>query len=155
MPYRNSVFAMCTFNLGGDVWTLAHADTENFASGLCGIAALGYYDRTTSGHLVLHTAKRVIEFPPKTHALIMSSAFIHSNIPIASHEQRWSITYYTAGGIFRYLASDGRTTKQWKEEAPEEFASYETSHAQRWDEAMARFSTVASLPDDLKAMFLS
>lgn len=153
MPYRNSIFAMTTFNLGGRVWTLPHVDMENAAWGLCGISTFGRYNSQRSGHLVLHTAKLVVEFPTKTNALIMSAACAHSNIPIAEDEERWSITQYTAGGLFRYLHSNGRTRDMWQKEDPAGFQAYEASHATRWQEAIERFSTIDSLIDDIREVF--
>lgn len=153
LPFSNSVFATATFNIGGNVWTLEHADTENFAAGWCGIAALGNYNHKTSGHLVLHLLKLVIEFPPKTQALIMSAAVSHSNIPIQPGEERWSITQYTAAGIFRFLAQDGKTRKVWAKEDPAAFAAYEATHSERWDEHIERFSTAEGLVDDIRTVY--
>ncbi|KAJ7791104.1 hypothetical protein B0H13DRAFT_2394385 [Mycena leptocephala] len=47
-------------------------------------------------------------FPPGSTLLIPSALVQHSNVPIRAHEQRSSITQYTAGSLFRWYATAAR-----------------------------------------------
>ncbi|KAJ7220951.1 hypothetical protein C8J57DRAFT_1536784 [Mycena rebaudengoi] len=99
-PFLNGIFRACTFNLGPYTCALGHRDFANLAFGWCAITALGYFDYTKAGHLILWDCKLILEFPPGVTILIPSAAIFHSNIPIADGELRFSFTQYTAGGIF-------------------------------------------------------
>ncbi|KAJ7021722.1 hypothetical protein C8F04DRAFT_1273387 [Mycena alexandri] len=90
------------------IWARGHAawairDHGNLAFGWCAITALGNYDYTKGGHLILWDCKLILEFPPGTTILIPSAAIFHSNIPIGPGERRYPFTQYTAGGIFRWI----------------------------------------------------
>ncbi|KAJ7671817.1 hypothetical protein B0H14DRAFT_3102332 [Mycena olivaceomarginata] len=71
---------------------LAIATNANLSFGLCAITALGNFDYTKGGHLILWDAKLILEFPPGTTILIPSAAIYHSNIPVAPGERRFSFT---------------------------------------------------------------
>ncbi|KAJ6586761.1 hypothetical protein B0H10DRAFT_1832028, partial [Mycena sp. CBHHK59/15] len=79
----------------------------------CAITALGIFDYTKCGHLVLWNYKLVLEFPPGTTILIRSTAIYHSNIPITSGERRYSFTQYTAGGLFRWVEHGYKTEEEY------------------------------------------
>ncbi|KAJ3514367.1 hypothetical protein NMY22_g14754 [Coprinellus aureogranulatus] len=83
-------------------------------TGTCGIMALGSFDSTKGGHLVLWELKLVIEFPAGSTILIPSSIISHSNIPVASPsiEKRFSFTMYASGELFRLAVNGFRTHKQ-------------------------------------------
>ncbi|KAJ7876996.1 hypothetical protein B0H13DRAFT_1893464 [Mycena leptocephala] len=53
-------------------------------------------------------------FPPGVRSS-PSAAIFHSNIPIASHERRFSFTQYTAGGLFRWVEHDFQTEESYFE----------------------------------------
>ncbi|KAF7300327.1 hypothetical protein HMN09_00916000 [Mycena chlorophos] len=80
-PFARSVFASATFNLGPNVWTFKHRDVLNLPFGWCAITALGNFDHTKGGHLVLWDLKLVVEFPAGATILIPSATLAHSNIP--------------------------------------------------------------------------
>ncbi|KAJ7791295.1 hypothetical protein B0H14DRAFT_3094503 [Mycena olivaceomarginata] len=54
----------------------------------------------------------VIRFPPGATILIPSAIIRHSNVPVASHERRYSFTQYTAGGLFRWIGNGRRAQKK-------------------------------------------
>jgi hypothetical protein len=85
--FHNSVFAATTFNLGPATVTFDHTDNGNFASGMCSITALGDFNPTNGGHLVLFDLGLIIQFPPGATILIPSAILRHGNIPIAPLER--------------------------------------------------------------------
>ncbi|KAI0309285.1 hypothetical protein OF83DRAFT_1037698, partial [Amylostereum chailletii] len=102
-PYPGwSLFAHTSLNFGPNVVTYTHADMQNLAYGMCSILSLGDYDSKVGGHLVLHSLRLVLEFPPNTICLVMSAAIVHSNVAIREGECRASVTQYTNGGLFRW-----------------------------------------------------
>ncbi|KAF4618036.1 hypothetical protein D9613_012855 [Agrocybe pediades] len=105
-----SIFPACTFNLGPGTSTFDHVDSANVAYGICAITALGSYDYTLGGHLVLFDLGLILEFPPGATILIPSSIFRHGNTPvIGPGAYRSSFTQYCAGGLFRWAQYGGRT----------------------------------------------
>ncbi|KAF9492513.1 hypothetical protein BDN71DRAFT_1199568, partial [Pleurotus eryngii] len=82
--FLKSVFPCATFNFGPRAQSVCHRDTLNLAHGWCCIMALGRFDHTRGGHLILWDARLVIEFPPHSTILIPSSVILHSNIAVDS-----------------------------------------------------------------------
>ncbi|KAF7348118.1 hypothetical protein MSAN_01764400 [Mycena sanguinolenta] len=101
-PFPKSVFASATFNFGPSVCTFKHRDVCNLPFGWCAIQALGSFDATAGGHLVLWDAKVVVEFPAGAVILLPSATVAHSNVPVADGEERISFTQFTPGGLFRW-----------------------------------------------------
>ncbi|PBK95192.1 hypothetical protein ARMGADRAFT_905157, partial [Armillaria gallica] len=99
---EQSVFAACTVNVGG-VSTRRHRDHLNLGPGACPIFAIGDFDHTKGGHLVLWDLKLVIEFPSGSLIIIPSALLEHSNVPIHKGETRYSLTQYSAAGLFRWV----------------------------------------------------
>jgi hypothetical protein len=102
-------WAAATFNFGPQTICSPHLDYNNLAFGWCAITALGHYDPHKGGHLILWDLGMAIEFPPGAMFLIPSAAIHHSNIQISPHEQRYSFTQFSAGGIFRYIDNGFKT----------------------------------------------
>lgn len=98
--FDRSVFPTAAFNFGPNVWTYKHRDVLNCPFGWCAIQALGRFDPTKGGHLVLWELGLVIEFPPGSLILIPSATTTHSNTPIAEGDVRASFTQYCPGGLF-------------------------------------------------------
>ncbi|KAJ7066667.1 hypothetical protein C8F01DRAFT_981538 [Mycena amicta] len=103
LPAALSVFASVTLNLGPQTATLPHIDLLNLAWGLCFITALGVFDPLLGGHLVLWDLKLIIEFPPGSTIAIPSALLRHSNTSLQAGEIRYSVTQFSAGGLFRYV----------------------------------------------------
>ena len=109
--FEKSVFAAMTINLGPQTVTRKHVDHFNIPFGWCVITALGDFDHTRGGHLVLWELKLIIEFPAGSTVFIPSATINHSNIAVQPHERRYSITQYTAGGLARWVACGFKTLK--------------------------------------------
>jgi len=104
MPFEKSVFASTAFNFGPRVISTPHKDNLNLAYGWCSITALGNFDPRAGGHLVLPELKLALRFPPGSTVLVPSAAFTHYNLLIPSEDTRHSITQFSAGGLFRWIA---------------------------------------------------
>ncbi|KAJ7058646.1 hypothetical protein C8F01DRAFT_1085757 [Mycena amicta] len=107
-----SVFASITLNLGPQTATLPHLDLLNLAWGLCFITALGMFDPLLGGHLVLWDLKLIIEFPPGSTIAIPSALLRHSNTSLQAGEIRYSVTQFSAGGLFRYVENGFQLQEQ-------------------------------------------
>ena len=101
--FHNSVWASTIFNIGPWIFCFKHTNFTNLPFSICSIYATGSYDPKAGGHLVLWECRLVIEFPPGSTVLIPSAAIAHSNIPIPTNSMHYSITQYTAEGIFRWV----------------------------------------------------
>jgi len=84
----NSVFTATTYNLGPQVVCFPHVDFANLPFGFCAITAIGNFDPSKGGHLVLWDCKLAIQFPPGSTALILSRVLSesHSNTRVTAHE---------------------------------------------------------------------
>ncbi|KAG9222001.1 hypothetical protein CCMSSC00406_0009209 [Pleurotus cornucopiae] len=143
--FQRSIFSCATFNFGPNVQTFAHRDTLNLAYGWCSITALGWFDHTKGGHLVLWDARVIIEFPAGSTILVPSSAILHSNISVQQDEERASFTQYCAGGIFRWVDNGCRTKAEFQRS---DFSAYSRSmedRAQGWQNGLRLFSTLEEM----------
>ncbi|KAJ7898755.1 hypothetical protein B0H13DRAFT_2234274 [Mycena leptocephala] len=136
-PFMRSVFFCAAFNFGDNVWTFRHRDVLNLAFGWCAVQALGNFDQTKGGHLVLWDLNLVVEFPAGALILLPSATIAHSNVPVQEGERRVSFTQFSAGGIFRYVDNGFRTVEQLEEQDPVE--------ASRWAEGLGLLSTLDEL----------
>ena len=103
-----------TYNLGPRVVCFPHVNFTNFPFGLCAITAIGDFNPSKGGHLVLWDCKLVIEFPPGSTILILSAVLTHSNAKVASHETRFSFSQYSAGGLFRWVDHGFQTVVSYR-----------------------------------------
>jgi hypothetical protein len=142
--YSNSVFAACTFNLGPRTVCFPHRDFANLSFGWCAITAIGDFDYTKGGHLILWDLKIVLEFPPGSTILIPSACLLHSNVEIAPGEQRMSMTQYSAGGLFRW-ASYGFMKESGLQKDKAGWAAELESRLTRWEWGLGLYSTKDSL----------
>ncbi|PPQ73446.1 hypothetical protein CVT24_008148, partial [Panaeolus cyanescens] len=109
--YEGSVFPKAAFNFGGTVWSHKHIDTKNFTFGWCCITALGTFDHTAGGHLILWELGLILELPAGYTASILSSLIIHSNTPTKDGDLRYSFVQYFPGEIMRYVDNGCITDK--------------------------------------------
>ncbi|KAJ7758599.1 hypothetical protein B0H16DRAFT_1720688 [Mycena metata] len=145
-PFLNSIWTACTFNLGPQTCCLGHRDFGNLAFGWCAVTALGDYDYTKGGHLILWDCKIILEFPPGCTILLPSAAIFHSNIPIGPNERRYSFTQYTSGGIFRWIEHGFQCEEDYFASLSEEEVSRERAEARgRWSKGVEYFSTLEEL----------
>ncbi|KAK7015510.1 hypothetical protein VNI00_019108 [Paramarasmius palmivorus] len=145
LPFSNSIFAAFTVNFGPETVCYPHRDLKNLAFGWCAITALGDYDWTKGGHLVLWDQKLLIEFPPGTTILIPSAILCHSNTAIAPGESRYSFTMYSAGGLFRWVEHGFVTEKIYQGTIAR--ARSVAAGVERWASGLALFSTLDELRD--------
>ncbi|KAJ3966393.1 hypothetical protein EV361DRAFT_774759, partial [Lentinula raphanica] len=94
------------------VRTFKHRDFLNWPFGWCAITALGNFNPSRSGQLILWELKLVIDFPHAATVLIPSAVITHSNTPLAEEDTRMSFTQYTAGPIFRWVENGCMTEKE-------------------------------------------
>ena len=146
--FSNSVYPAIAFNFGPRTVTYMHTDTGNKANGLCAITALGKFNPTRSGHLVLGRLRLVIEFPPGATVLIPSATVPHGNTPIQEGETRMSITQYAAGGLFRWVRYGFKNEKALRKENPTLAAYFDERKSVAWKDALGAFSTTTSLVSD-------
>ncbi|KAE9409050.1 hypothetical protein BT96DRAFT_807392 [Gymnopus androsaceus JB14] len=101
--FRNTAWAACTINFGPFSVTYPHVDSTNLCFGWCAITAFGNFDPTCGGHLILWDLGLYIRFPPGSTILIPSALLVHSNVPIAPGEERFSLIQYSSAGLFRWV----------------------------------------------------
>ncbi|RPD72711.1 hypothetical protein L226DRAFT_466620, partial [Lentinus tigrinus ALCF2SS1-7] len=123
--FPGNVFACATNNTGPQTVTTVHLDHLNYAFGMCAVTAFGNYDYKTSGHLILWDAKLIIEFPPGSTILFPSAILRHSNVCLRPEETRYSLTQYSAGGLFRYVRCGFRSLKAYLAAGHELTSEYE------------------------------
>ncbi|KJA13563.1 hypothetical protein HYPSUDRAFT_151474, partial [Hypholoma sublateritium FD-334 SS-4] len=144
--FSNSVWAAATFNFGPNTIATIHRDYANLPYGWCSITALGDFDPTKGGHLVLWDLKLVIEFPPGSTILIPSAAISHLNTPICPGESRSSFTQYTAGGLFRWVAHGFQNDVHYfSDKTPEDLERISKENAARCKLGLSMFSTMEEL----------
>ncbi|KAI0711485.1 hypothetical protein C8Q76DRAFT_622831, partial [Earliella scabrosa] len=144
--YRNNVFACATANVGPRTVTAKHVDYLNIPFGWCAITAIGKFNPRLGGHLILWELKKIIEFPPGSTILIPSAIIHHSNLAIAPHERRYSLTQYTAGGLFRWAECGFQSFRQLSEAG----GQLPRTGAERWKWGVGLFSQWESVLDRLK-----
>ena len=146
-PIRGSVFAAHSGNVRRAV-TYLHQDEMNSAGGICPIINTGNFDPKKGGHLVIPQLGIVIEFPPGSIILIPSATLVHGNVAIGEHEDRESMTMYTAGGLFRWVKYGFQTEKEFKVKDPDGWAAELKDRAGRWEREINKFSTIDSVGID-------
>ncbi|KAJ7083030.1 hypothetical protein C8R44DRAFT_836523 [Mycena epipterygia] len=147
-PFARSVFFCAAFNFGPNVWTFKHRDVLNLAFGWCAVQALGRFDHTKGGHLVLWDLRLVVEFPAGALILLPSATIAHSNVPVQHGEERASFTQFSAGGIFRYLDNGAQTVEELAATDPEGYERLMALKAARWQEGLDLLSTVDELLEE-------
>lgn len=146
-PFPQSVFSATTYNLGPQTVCFPHTNLANLPYGWCAIVALGNYDPTKGGHLVLWECKLVIEFPPGSLVLIPSAIIAHSNTPLQAHETRYSFTQYSAGALFRWVDQGFKNQVQFlAEKNKKELEENETKLKKRWKKGLALLPSLVSKP---------
>ncbi|KIO15368.1 hypothetical protein M407DRAFT_51980, partial [Tulasnella calospora MUT 4182] len=61
----------------------------------------GKFNYKRGGQLVLHEYRLIIELQPGQLILFPSALITHCNIPLQKGEERYSLTLYSAGGLYR------------------------------------------------------
>ncbi|KAJ7635424.1 hypothetical protein B0H17DRAFT_1149698 [Mycena rosella] len=107
--------------------------------GWCAIQALGRFDPTKGGHLVLWDLELIIEFPAGATILLPSAMIAHSNIPVdvRNGEERASFMQYTPGGLLRFVDNEFCTETEFANEDPEGYLKKCEEKESRWRGACA------------------
>ncbi|KIY61094.1 hypothetical protein CYLTODRAFT_327265, partial [Cylindrobasidium torrendii FP15055 ss-10] len=100
--FQGSVYSATTVNFGPRTLTHDHVDSANFGPGWCRVRAYGSYDHRRGGHLLLWDLGLAIQFPPGTCIFFPSALLVHGNLSVDPAEDRFSVTSYSAGGLFRW-----------------------------------------------------
>lgn len=137
MNFTNSVFGSATFNLGPQVVTRDHVDNLNLPAGWCAITAIGDYDPTEGGHVILRDFRLIIEFPPGALILLPSAMLRHSNTTVRANERRYSFTQYSAGGLFRWVECGFTTQAKFLAKGNK----FKMTGRERWNQGVQMFST--------------
>ena len=149
-PYdgKVGVFPCRSFNLGGQAVTVPHVDEKNLAHSWCAVTALGCFDPSLGGHLVLWDFGLAVKFPPGSTILIPSALFVHSNASIQQGETRASIVQFAAGGLFRWSERGHMTEKEWAGQATnEDHQRDRDKQASHWGDAVDMFTPLEELID--------
>ena len=154
--FSNSIFPAASFNCGPRLVSLDHTDFNNLSHGLCALTALGAYDHTLGGHLILFGLKLAVQFPVGSTVLIPSGCMDHGNTPIRDGEVRLSIAQYAAGGLFRWVSYGFQSAKSLlKTAAGRQLKNkIDKDAGERWREGLAMFSTIGGLQADADEAFL-
>ncbi|KAF8954588.1 hypothetical protein BDZ97DRAFT_1602946, partial [Flammula alnicola] len=139
-PFPSSVFSAATYNFGPRTVCFKHVDFANLPFGWCSVTALGSYDPTKGGHLILWDCHLVIEFPPGSTILFPSAVIWHSNVAISKEETRYSFAQYSAGGLFRWVDNHHmKADDYYASLSPEELANVEAQNQARWQFGLSLF----------------
>ncbi|KAF9529559.1 hypothetical protein CPB83DRAFT_852309 [Crepidotus variabilis] len=138
--FPRSVFASMAFNFPPHVYTHRHRDVRNLPYGMCAVHALGNFDPTAGGHLILWELKLIIEFPPGCMVLLPSATITHSNVPVAVGQKRASITQYTAGSLFRHVDNGFTTDAALKASNKARFEVHSAARLCRWEKGLNMWS---------------
>jgi hypothetical protein len=120
-----------------------HIDYSNIPFGWCAVWALGSYNLKKGGHLVLWPVKKVIQFPPGSLIFVPSGSCRHSNTRIRLHEQRFSFTQYTLGGLFYWVDHGYQTEEKYLDSLDKEgLLKNEKERQERWRIGVGLFSSL-------------
>jgi hypothetical protein len=87
-------------------------DFANLPFGYCAVTALGRFDSSKGGHMVMDEYRLVLEFPAGSSMLLQSAIVTHSNVGVGEDECRYSVTQYAAGGLFRWVDNGFQTAAE-------------------------------------------
>ncbi|KAK7022647.1 hypothetical protein R3P38DRAFT_3317727 [Favolaschia claudopus] len=154
--FTNSIFPSVTFNVGPQSASFEHLDDKNRGLGWCAITSAGNFDATKSALLYLKELRLVVDFPSSATSFIPSAVVHHGNTPLASHETRYSITQYAAGGLFRYVQYKFRTAKKVVAAGGDRLKrSFDGPPGKRLDIGLSLFSKPEELESDHRMCFAS
>jgi hypothetical protein len=124
-----------------------HRDTQNCPFGWCAITALGKFDHTVGGHLILWELKLIIQFPHGYTVLIPSTTITHSNIPVADGDVRVSITQYCSGNIFHYVENGFHTDNSLCKEDKLRYNKMHGLKDEIWKMSLGLLFTLSTIKD--------
>jgi hypothetical protein len=102
--------------------------------------------------MVLWDLGLAVRFPPGSTIMIPSALLTHSNVPIQTGEERYSIIQYSSSGLFRWVYNGFMSDKDFLEKAtPEMKRKRQEDQKVRLDGAFSLFS----LWEDVRSQFRS
>ncbi|KAJ3765229.1 hypothetical protein FB446DRAFT_655547 [Lentinula raphanica] len=110
--FSECCFAALHFNLSF-AWTDNHTDYFNVLFTMCCAFCVGDFDYTRGGHLIAWEFGVVTEFPPGSAVFLPSAWVTHCNVPIASHEHRSSLAFFTSSGLTRWYQNGYMSDKSF------------------------------------------
>jgi hypothetical protein len=144
--YEKSAWAAMTFNFGPRTTTFPHRDWANLCWGWCAVSALGEFNADKGGHLVLWDLKLAIRFPSGSSIIIPSAMVRHSNTSVGENETRYSVTQYSAGGLFRWVKNGFMTDFNWLAKASKDKKEVRLKEEKtRWHEGLTMLSRLYEL----------
>lgn len=146
-PYGNVIFPMMQINVGPRTFTLPHRDHQNYAPGWCAITALGEFDHTAGGQLVLWDLHQIVEFPAGSTILIPSATMLHSNVQIGFEETRMSVTQFIPAGLIRWVDAGFRSMSALQDSDPEALRALRDGEATRVAHALSLYSFLDEILD--------
>ena len=146
--FVNSIYPAWSVNFGPQAVTVDYVDNGNDPCNWCHIVALGQYDPTKGGHIVLFDLKLAIEFPAGASVLIPSAILRHGNTSIQKGETRQAIIQYCPGGLLRWADAGFQTLKEYQENDPAGYARFQKELAGRAAVCVRRFSYITELEQD-------
>ena len=132
----------------GPALTWHHVDNMNKANGICPVFNVGRFDHTKGGHMAFPQLKIVVQFPSGTFILLPSATMVHGNVCLQEGETRDSITFFTAGGLFRWASYGFQKEADFQKNNPDGWAKEVKERQTRWKDAVNQFSTLESLNSD-------
>lgn len=143
--FPRSILPTAAFNLGNRVVTKRHIDSRNCPFGWCTITALGDFDASKGGHLILWDIGMVLEFPAGACICLPSALIAHSNIPTNTSETRMSFTQYCSGEVFRHVENGFQTDKNLEINDPAILLFRKNARKTRVEEGYEMFSKMGDL----------
>ena len=151
-------FSGFSINIGPKALAAKHRDSSNVVNGLCTIAVFGDFTPTLSGHVILHSARIILEVFPGNLYHVLSSNIPHENIRFVKKDKncrRQSFVHYTAGTLFQWLWDGRQKHKDVLAADPEAEARDSVEGLLRFKELYDLLPTLDDLNDAIKSGKLS
>ena len=146
-PNEPPLWAGATLNDGPQTVCYRHHDYSNLTWGWCCILCFGKFDFKRGGHFIFWDMKVAIEFPPGSIILMPSAILEHSNATLYPEPGcfHYSLTLYTAGGLFRWVENGCRTAAAFEKADPVAKAKVDDAGKHRFATGLGMFSTLEEL----------
>ncbi len=150
LNFKNSIYPAAHFNFGPNSVCFEHTDYANDPVNWCHVTALGRYDPTKGGHIILFPLRIAVEFPPSASALIPSGVVRHANVAIQPGEMRQAFTQFCPGGLLRWVDGGFQTLKDFGTRDPQGKADFDAQLDERTRTSVRYFSRWDELLEDLR-----
>ncbi len=150
LNFSNSIYPAAHFNFGPNSVCFEHTDFANDPVNWCHITALGRYDPTKGGHIILFDLRVAVEFPPSASIFIPSGVARHANVAIQPGEMRQAFTQFCPGGLLRWVDGGFQTLKVFGERDPQGKADFDAQLDEKTRTSVRYFSRWEDLLEDLR-----